>query len=197
MSELMELVLRSKAKAGGDDDADDLSSDGTPSDTPKTDDSVPEGMQCGFKELWSGPEDEFGKFKWLDKFPDDLGKPAEDSETNKWALIVRHARVYNDPRRVLRMHSILVQSPLLKELLGKVLKDYPGVTTTLKRLTFSGRFEPLIHRWQELQDAVAKEDNKETKEHAELLFDVLNKEFKETIDESIDLRKNKVIVSIT
>lgn len=60
MSELLELVLRSKSKMS--DDTDD--SDNSPVDTPKTDDSTPEGMQCGFKELWSGEEDEFGKFKW-------------------------------------------------------------------------------------------------------------------------------------
>lgn len=191
MSELLALIQRAKLE----DDADDASDD-TPVNTPKTDDSVSEGMQCGFKELWSGTEDEFGKFKWLDKFPDDLGKPVEDLETAKWALIVRHARVYNDPRKVLRMHSIVVQSPLLKELLGKVLKDYPGVTTSLKRLTFSGRFEPLVHRWAELKEAVAQEENPTTKEHAELLFDVLNKEFKEIIDESLDLKANKVIVRV-
>ena len=61
MSELLELVLLSKSMAS--DDPDD-SSASTPIDTPKTDDSVPEGMQCGYKELWSGEEDEFGKFKW-------------------------------------------------------------------------------------------------------------------------------------
>lgn len=91
------------------------------------------------------------------------------------------------------MHSIVIQSPLLKTLLGAVLKDYPGVTTTLKRLTFSGRFEPLIHRWAELKQAVDNEENATTKEHAQLLFDVLNKEFKDIIEESLDLRANKVI----
>lgn len=91
----------------------------------------------------------------------------------------------------------MVQSPLLRRLLKKVLKDYPGVTTSLKRLEFSGRFEPLIHRWGEFQAAVERlgedSDSKTTKEHAMLLQEVLEKEFKSTIEESQDLIRNGVI----
>lgn len=101
--------------------------------------------------------------------------------------------MHNDPRKVLRIHSILVQSPLLKALLGKVLQGYPGVTTTLQRLTFSGRFEPLIHRWTELKKGVEDEEVATTKEHAALLLSVLQEEFSEIIDESTDMKKNGVI----
>jgi len=52
------------------------------------------------------------------------------------------------------MHSIVVQSPYLKEFLKRVLVKYPGVTVGLDRLEFSGRFEPLIHRWKELNAAL-------------------------------------------
>lgn len=52
------------------------------------------------------------------------------------------------------MHSIVVQSPLLKKMLENVLKGYPGVTVGLQRLEFSGKFEPLIHRWTELENAI-------------------------------------------
>jgi len=54
------------------------------------------------------------------------------------------------------MHSIVIQSPLLKELLRGVLAGYPGVTVDLDRLEFSGKFEPLIHRWTELKAAIKK-----------------------------------------
>lgn len=122
----------------------------------------------------------------------------EDAESAKWALLVRNVKVYNDPRKVLRMHSILVQSPLLKELLEKVLKGYPGVTVSLKRLEFSGKFEPLIHRWAQLKEAIGElgnstEKDRTTREHAVLLQETLEKEFKDVIDAYQDMKSKGVM----
>ncbi|KAH9828061.1 ATPase family associated with various cellular activities (AAA) [Teratosphaeria destructans] len=157
------------------------------------------GMSVGLKQLYSGKEDKRGRFTWQTTIPEDLGKPAEGAESEKWAIIVRNTKVYNDPKKVLAIHSIVIQSPLLKELLKEVLADYPGLTVGLKRLEFSGRFEPLIHRWHQLNtaitslkehqraDAEAASDIGNRIKHAELLHDLLTNEFKETIDASIDL----------
>lgn len=136
--------------------------------------------------------------------PKDLGKPAEDADTLKHAIVVRYVRVWGDPRRVLALHSILIQSPLLKDLLTDVLAGYPGCTTKLQRLEFSGEFEPLIHRWTELKTAVEKLRSEAEKEgadqgatdmwkHAELLYKLLEEEFKDTIDSSQDMIKQGVI----
>ncbi|KAH3946752.1 hypothetical protein HBI56_071720 [Parastagonospora nodorum] len=156
------------------------------------------GMKSGLKELYSGKEDKKGRYQWQDKIPEDIGKAVENDETAKWALLVRNIKVYNDPRRVLSIHSIVVQSPLLKKLLVTVLKNYPGVTVGLNRLEFSGKFEPLIHRWSELQQAIASlgddtEDKRTTKEHAALLQHVLIKEFKTMIDTSQDMKSKRVM----
>ena len=156
------------------------------------------GMKLGFKNLYSGKEDKKGRFQWQDTIPEDIGDPVENSETAKWALLVRNVKVYNDPRRVLSVHSIVVQSPLLKKLLAGVLKNYPGVTVGLNRLEFSGKFEPLIHRWAELQAAISKlgsatEEQRTTKEHAELLQGILVKEFKTLIDTSQDMMSKRVM----
>lgn len=97
------------------------------------------GMTVGYKQLYSGDEDKRGRFNWQTEAPKDLGKIAEDAESEKWAIIVRRARVYGDPKRVLMLHSIVVQSPFLKDVLKVVLKGYPGVTSSLKRLEFAGR----------------------------------------------------------
>jgi len=99
---------------------------------------------------------------------------------------------------VLAIHSIVVQSPLLKKLLAGVLKGYPGITVGLNRLEFTGKFEPLIHRWAELQAAIDKLDDKTeeertTKDHANLLQDALVKEFKSLIDRSQDLKNKRVM----
>lgn len=168
------------------------------------------GMSIGYKHLYSGKEDKRGRFQWQTTIPEDLGKPAEDAESEKFAIIVRNVKVYNDPKKVLSVHSIVIQSPLLKEVLKGVLAGYPGVTVGLKRLEFSGRFEPLIHRWSEFNRAIhrlkhveddsilwgqPKPDNKapDRLKHAELLHDLLAKEFKDTIDASTDLKGQGVM----
>ncbi|KAF2748329.1 P-loop containing nucleoside triphosphate hydrolase protein [Sporormia fimetaria CBS 119925] len=159
---------------------------------------VKPGMKTGLHNLYSGKEDKKGRYQWQDKIPDDLGDPAENDKTAKWALIVRKIKVYNDPSRVLKIHSIAVQSPLLKKLLVDVLKNYPGVTAGLQRLEFGGRFEPLIHRWQKLQTAIGDigdetEEDRTTKSHAELLMDVLTGEFKTLIETSQDMIAKRVM----
>ncbi|KAH6639325.1 P-loop containing nucleoside triphosphate hydrolase protein [Boeremia exigua] len=156
------------------------------------------GMKLGFKNLYSGKEDKKGRFQWQDTIPEDIGDPVENKETAKWALLVRNVKVYNDPRKVLSIHSIVVQSPLLKKLLAAVLKNYPGVTVGLNRLEFSGKFEPLIHRWAELETAISKlgsatEEQRITKQHAELLQGILVKEFKSLIDTSQDMMSKRVM----
>lgn len=102
------------------------------------------------------------------------------------------------------IHSIVVQSPLLKDLLTEVLAGYPGVTVALKRLEFNGRFEPLLHRWTELQAAIQKlqaeqkrteatEEASKKVEHAELLQTLIVREFQETIDSCTDMKSQGVM----
>ena len=162
------------------------------------------GMECGYKSLYSGKEDKRGRFQWQDTPPDDLGTVVEDAESAKWALLVRHVKAYNDPRRVLKIHSIVVQSPLLKGLLKDVLHGYPGVTIELDRLEFSGRFEPIIHRWSEFKGKIEKlqspedsdpgsEEDAKTLEHAELLQGILVKEFQDVVETSQDMKAKGVM----
>ncbi|KAI9659109.1 MAG: hypothetical protein M1821_002069 [Bathelium mastoideum] len=162
------------------------------------------GMECGYKNLYSGKEDKRGRFQWQDTPPDDLGTIVEDAASAKWALLVRNVKAYNDPRRVLRIHSIVVQSPLLKGLLRGVLSGYPGVTTELDRLEFSGRFEPIIHRWSEFKEKIEElqnpkdpekqsEEDLKTREHAELLQGILVNEFQDVVEVSQDMKAKGVM----
>lgn len=165
---------------------------------PEDADPCEPGMKTGIKDLYSGKEDKKGRYQWQDTVPDDLGVAVENDKTAKWALLVRHVKVYGDATKVLAIHSIVVQSPLLKKLLGDVLKGYPGITADLNRLEFSGKFEPLIHRWAELQAAISKignetEEQRTTKEHADLFLNILVKEFKDLIDTSQDMISKRVM----
>ncbi|KAF1916441.1 hypothetical protein BDU57DRAFT_587443 [Ampelomyces quisqualis] len=137
------------------------------------------GMRIGSKQLYSGKEDKRGRFQWQDEIPEDAGEKVENDETAEWVLVVRNVKVFNDPRKVLEIHSISVQSPLLKTFLASVLEGYPGVTSAL-------------------QTAIAKlghetEDERTTKIHARLLQDVLVKEFKGLVDISEDMKRKRVM----
>ena len=85
-----------------------------------------------------------------------------------------------------------------------MLAGYPNITVGLRRLEFSGNFEPLIHRWtefeaeiQKLRDGTNGEDDVEQAaerlEHAELLYKLLETEFEETISSSQDMMSQGVI----
>ena len=87
----------------------------------------------------------------------------------------------------------MVQSPLLKEVLKEVLAGYPGVTVELNRLEFSGKFEPLIHRWVQYRAAVDALEPGDKKEHAIVLRDLIEEEFKEELDACVNLRNEGVM----
>jgi hypothetical protein len=153
-------------------------------------DTMPAGMRCDIKNLYQKP-DKHGRNVWVDEYPDDIHDPAENEKTAKFALLIRNKKSY-DSRKKLEIDSIVVQSPLLKEVLGTVLKDYPGVTPSLARLTFTAPFKPFVHRWHKLVEAIGKEENEETKTHLKLLHSVLYEELKETIAAKEDMIANNV-----
>lgn len=82
------------------------------------------GMDCQLKNLYQ-KEDERGRTTWTEKYPDDVDEAAENEATAKFAILVRNKKSF-DPRKKLEIDSIVVQSPLLKVVLSKVLKEYPG-----------------------------------------------------------------------
>jgi hypothetical protein len=82
------------------------------------------GMECDIKNLYQ-KEDDRGRCTWTDKYPDDLEEAAENEATARYAVLVRNKKSY-DSRKKLEIDSIVIQSPLLKNALSLVLKDYPG-----------------------------------------------------------------------
>lgn len=81
-------------------------------------------MECGIGNLYQ-KEDARGRTSWTDKYPDGLDEAAENEITARYALLIRLKKSF-DSRKKLEIDSIVVQSPLLKKVLSKVLKDYPG-----------------------------------------------------------------------
>jgi hypothetical protein len=143
---------------------------------------APDGSLPSYKPLYQGPKDANQKFQWLDKEPEDVAEAAENEETAQHALITRLQKS-NDSRKKFEIHSIVIQSPWLKEALGDILKGYPGVCCELKRLEFEAPFEPFVHRWTNLLAFRARKDvDATTAEHIELLYEVLKEELKPVLD---------------
>ena len=138
------------------------------------------GSISDIKDLYQGPEDAQGRAQWLDKYPEDAEEAAENEETEKYALIARKKTCF-DGRKKFDIDSIIVQSPELKKILGKVFDQYPGVTCELDRLIFSAPFEPFVHRWTEFTNAVKKQRAGNAKEHLEILHSLLKEELRDVI----------------
>jgi hypothetical protein len=103
-----------------DADAED-NADGEAKDAEKV---IKVGMECDLKHLYQ-KEDDKGRTSWTDVYPEDLDEAAENEMTARFAILVRNKKSF-DSRKKLEIDSIVIQSPLLKNVLSRVLKDYPG-----------------------------------------------------------------------
>ncbi|KAL6703446.1 hypothetical protein ACN47E_009620 [Coniothyrium glycines] len=140
-----------------------------------------EGSLTSFKSLFQGPQDSNKKWTWLDREPADVAEAAENEETAQHALITRLQKA-NDSRKKYETHSIIIQSPWLKDALSEILQDYPGIHCSLKRLEFEAPFSPFVHRWPQLLAYRARKNlDATTAEHIELLYNVLRAELKDVI----------------
>ena len=141
---------------------------------------LPKGSKCEVRNLYEGEPDRRGRTTWTNTYPTDLDEPVETSESAQYALLVRNKKSY-DGRKKLEIHSIVIQSKKLKKVLGTVLRNYPGVTTSLDRLEFSPPFQPFVHRWEAFVKARDTEKNAETKAHIDLLYSILEPELRDAI----------------
>jgi hypothetical protein len=145
------------------------------------------GMKCDLVNLYRNDDGD-----WVKDYPSNLVEAAEDEETAQCAMIVRNEKS-SDSRKKLEIHSIIVQSPLIKNILKTVLDGYRGITVELDRLEFDAPFEPFVHRWEKLRNARAEVHDPATKEHLELLWTTLEAELKVKIDKSKDLIAHNVM----
>ena len=150
------------------------------------------GMISDAKNFYRSKRDHHGGTTWVQEYPDDLEEPAENAETARYALLIYYEKCY-DGRKKLMINSIVVQSPLLKHVLGSVLENYPGITTSLDRLIFFPGFEPFVHRWSNLMKALEDEKDTETKAHLDLFCQTLKAELEDKLKARDDFIRNGVI----
>ena len=153
------------------------------------DQAVPTGMKTGSKELYR--EDE--RFPWEDWSPDDIDiDPQETSEAKQYALIVRREKRIGQKSSLI-LHSITIQSPLIREVLGVVFDGYKGMTTRLKDLTFKAPFHEFFYRWDRFQQQILKENDSVILEHMKLLQDVVSGEIQPHLEKREELLVNGLV----
>lgn len=130
---------------------------------------------------------------WTQQYPIyHVPQPAEDSKTAEYAIVKRNV-TSEDAGRTFSLHSIVIQSDLIKKVLGTVFEGYEGITTALERLEFEAPFRPFFHRWQNLCDARDHEKDVDTKQHLNLLWVILEEELRSTLATHKSLLANGVM----
>ena len=146
------------------------------------------GMRPSVQELYR-PND---RLPWGNSV---LEKPKEDlaagSYAQECALIVR--RELDPMTKQGALHSITVQSPLVREVLDRTFDGYEGINTQLREVTFKAPFHPFYHRWSRFQKLCEDERNEEVKIHLDLLHGILSDEITPHIETMGDMVKNRVI----
>ena len=131
---------------------------------------------------------------WNESDPETTVK-ATDVEASSYAqecaLIVR--REPHPITNQIALHSITIQSPLIKKVLDKTFKGFEGVSTQLTQLTFKAPFHPFYYRWHRFEKLWEDEQDQETKDHLDLLYPILSEEIMPHIKTMEDLTNNKVI----
>ncbi|KAI1075434.1 P-loop containing nucleoside triphosphate hydrolase protein [Whalleya microplaca] len=168
------------------------------SDEPSTDeDESPDrensGQLCTTKTLYEGETKCPCCINWVEELPDDVETSVEEeTKSKRHALLIRLRKSHGDGKSMV-LHSIVVQSPHLRSLLGEVFQEYAGITTALKKLVFKAPFHCFFYEWDRLEQAIRDVKDPVRKSHACLLQRTLRTELKETISSSNDLNKNGVI----
>ena len=153
------------------------------------DQTLPTGMKISSKELYRENED----FDWQDWSADDINfDPEETSEAKQCALIVRRQK-YRGQKSSLAIHSITIQSPLIRKVLEPVFDGYKGMTTKLKDLTFNAPFHEFFYRWDRFQQQILGENDDTVLEHIKLLQSVISSEIELHLEKRQELLDNGLV----
>jgi hypothetical protein len=147
------------------------------------------GMRPETKQLYR-PDD---RSIWDEWNPESIRTDvAAGSFAQECALIVRREPHPSNNNQA-ALHSITVQSPLIKKALDGTFEGFEGLNTQLKQLTFKAPFHPFYYRWHRFEKLCQEEQDQETKNHIDLLYAILSKEILPQIEAMEDFIKNKVI----
>ncbi|TKX23813.1 hypothetical protein C1H76_3751 [Elsinoe australis] len=113
-------------------------------------------------------------------------------EVQQHALVVRREKD-TEGLTGIKLHSIEVQSPLIKEVLDKTFVGYRGLSTKLTPLKFKAPFDEFVHRWDQLNEAASQDTDEVVKQHIALLRGVLDPEVLPLVERTRNLISNGLI----
>lgn len=134
-----------------------------------------QGMRPEVLPLYQGKSDGYYT-NWVETKPYDLDYDDVEIKDQKreYAILVRNRKSRNKyALKAFEIDSIVVWSPLIKQVLKEVLAGYPGITLELSEVEFSSPFLEFVHRWDRLVEAVQTETDEQTKRHIELFRDTI------------------------
>jgi hypothetical protein len=147
------------------------------------------GMRPEIKQLYR-PDD---RSIWNEWNPGNICTDVEaGSYAQECALMVRREPHPSNNNQA-ALHSITVQSPLIKKVLDGTFEGFEGLNTKLKQLTFKAPFHPFYYRWHRFEKLRQDEQDQDTRSHVDLLHAILSKEILPHIEAMEDLTKNNVI----
>ncbi|KAI0888962.1 P-loop containing nucleoside triphosphate hydrolase protein [Annulohypoxylon maeteangense] len=120
-----------------------------------------------------GEEIGHGFFRWQDEPPRGAKHEHNSKGYDDAGYLVR--KTSNGGNAPWTVHSIVVQSPHIMEILRRCLDGYPGVSPALDTIKLQSPFEPMFHRWGEFRRAIELADEN-VKRHIDGFVKVLEKE---------------------
>jgi hypothetical protein len=158
--------------------------------------TVDSGMHCKIKNLYPGPGSGEFMTNWVEQYPDDLSPSSRnEKEFKSHALIIKHKK-NTEGEFGMHIHSIKVQSPLLKSVLKQVFHHYPELPFSnfeLEQVDFRQPFWPFVHRWDEFEKAAHQKADVEVVKHTRLLYTIVNKELERDMSRYQDLTDHGLI----
>jgi hypothetical protein len=146
------------------------------------------GMRLEIQQLYR-PSD---RLPWSESVPDKIATNVEASSYAQECALIIHREPHPITNEI-SLHSITVQSPLIRKVLQKTFKGFEGLNIQLKQLVFKAPFHSFYYRWHLFEKLREYEQDEDTKKHLDLLYSVLGEELAPHIEVMQDFTKNEVI----
>jgi hypothetical protein len=150
------------------------------------------GLKSEAKTLYEGPRKCACCINWVEKPPADAHAAMKSSaEHGDYALLIR--RTAHGQDRAWTIQSMMIYSPYIMDMLRTTLKDYPGVALALDQLAIESPFEPLLHRWAKIDEALKEDDDLKARNHYNLFRQVIEPELKSHLKARDECEEHAVI----
>ncbi|KAF7510858.1 hypothetical protein GJ744_005958 [Endocarpon pusillum] len=154
--------------------------------------AIEEGMKCEPKNQYEGDPKCSCCINWVDKEPYKMRVKKTDDSV--YALIVRIQMNHDElASKRTKIHSIVVQSPIIKEKLKVAFRDFPNLSLDTAKTTFTSPFEPFVYRWKALNEELRTETDDESRQHMRLLIDIIEPELREVLTSVEDFHLHNAI----